>query len=410
MTAVVPETTLDQKMIILRAPALGATRDPNDGPGAVATESMAEPAADMTVEIDEHVGRRTLRAIVNDPTVLSFAPALPMKLVEPLAASPGLEPEAGPATWGVTAVGAPTSPFTGAGVTVAVLDTGIDAAHSCFAGVDLLQKDFTGGDSAKDTNGHGTHCAGTIFGRDVGGLRIGVAPGVTKALIGKVLGGPAGGGSDTLSQAILWAADNGATVISMSLGIDFPGWVRELVDEAGFDIAVATSIALEQYRANIRLFEHLSTMLDARAAVSQAVLVVAATGNESGRDRTPPFEINVSPPAASAGVIAVGALGPDGPGLTIAPFSNTRATVAAPGVDIVSAKPGGGTRALSGTSMATPHVAGVTALWAEKLARQGPLNPVLLQSKLIGGATFDGLTADADPLDVGSGMVRAPQT
>jgi subtilisin family serine protease len=331
-----------------------------------------------------------------------------MKLVEPLAQSPDFVAEAGPTTWGVAAVGAPHSPFTGAGVTVAVLDTGIDATHPAFAGVQLVQRDFTSGGSANDTNGHGTHCAGTIFGRDVGGLRIGVATGVTKALIGKVLGGPAGGGSDILSEAIIWAADNGANVVSMSLGIDFPGWVEELVNNNGFSIPVATSIALEQYRANIRLFEQLSNLLAARAAVAQTVVVTAASGNESGRDETPPFEINVAPPAASTGIVAVGAVGQGQGGLRIAPFSNTRATVAAPGVDVTSAKVGGGTSVKSGTSMATPHVAGIAALWAEKLAQQGPLNPVLLQAKLIGSATLAGLAPNTDSLDVGAGLVQAP--
>lgn len=410
MTGKPAEEGYEQKLIILRAPALGATRDPNAGVGAIPAEAAAaEAAANVKVEFAERVSRETVRTIVNDPTVLGFAPAMPMKLVEPFEAPPGVVPEAGPTTWGVAAVGAPTSPFTGAGVTVAVLDTGIDATHPAFTGVNLVQKDFTGAGSANDDVGHGTHCAGTIFGRAVGGLRIGVATGVTKALIGKVLGGPAGGGSDILSEAMIWAADNGANVISMSLGIDFPGWVETLVTVNGFSIPVATSIALEQYRANVRLFEQLSNLLGARAAVAQTVLVVAAAGNESGRDQTPPFEINVAPPAASAGIIAIAALGQSAAGLVVAPFSNTRATVAAPGVDVVSAKRGGGTRALSGTSMATPHVAGVTALWAEKLAQQGPLNPVLLQAKLIGEATFDGLAAGTDPLDVGSGIVRAPQ-
>ena len=168
--------------------------------------------------------RNTLRAALNDRTVAAMAPAMPMKLIEPLAQSADFHGDAGPTTWGVSAVGAHTSPFTGAGVTVAVLDTGIDAKHPAFTGVDLVERDFTGGGSTNDTNGHGTHCAGTIFGRDLNGLRIGVATGVTKALIGKVIGGPAGGGSDILSEAIVWAADNGANVVSMSLGIDFPGW------------------------------------------------------------------------------------------------------------------------------------------------------------------------------------------
>jgi hypothetical protein len=74
----------------------------------------------------------------------------------------------------------------------------------------------------------------------------------------------------------------------MSLGIDFPGWVQRLVRERGLSVKVATSIALEQYRANIRLFDQLSNFLGARAAVAQALVVAAATGNESGRDAVPP--------------------------------------------------------------------------------------------------------------------------
>lgn len=96
--------------------------------------------------------------------------------------------------------------------------------------MELLQRNFTA-DADSDEHGHGTHCAGTVFGRDVDGVRIGVARGVTKALIGKVLG-TEGGSSDLIVQAIQWAVAQGAHVISMSLGIDFPGvsalWAEKL--------------------------------------------------------------------------------------------------------------------------------------------------------------------------------------
>jgi subtilisin family serine protease len=401
---------LNQKMVVLRAPALRATRGPFDGPGARGLEStahdIAERAVGMTVELDENPSNETINALQNDPTVLGFAPAMPMKLIEPLAA------DAAPAaavTWGVKAVGADTSPFTGAGVTVSVLDTGIDADHPAFAGVNLVTKDFTGAGSAEDENGHGTHCAGTIFGRDLDGQRIGVARGVQKALIGKVLGGPNdGGSSDALATAMLWAADNGAHVISMSLGMDFPGWVKDLVDLNGLPIPAATSIALEGYRANIRLFEQLANLLNARASIAQTTIIVAAAGNESERTGNPAYEINVAPPAAAFGITSVAALANGGGGLTVAPFSNTMATVAGPGVGVFSAWLNGGTKTISGTSMATPHVAGVAALWAERLLAQGPLSPVLLQSKLIASGTFKPLKTGTDPVDVGAGLVQAP--
>ena len=138
----------------------------------------------------------------------------------------------------VAAVGATTTSFTGAGVTVAVLDTGIDAGHEAFAGKAIEQKDFTGeGDG--DRNGHGTHCAGTIFGGKVGQLRIGVAPGIQKALIGKVLDAQGSGSTDQILDGLLWAVRNGANVVSMSIGFDFPGMVKRLIDEEGLEVEPA---------------------------------------------------------------------------------------------------------------------------------------------------------------------------
>ena len=393
-----------QKHVILRkgeTSTRGATRG-----GPVAGPATVAPARPVAVEVEE-LNPAKARAVARTKDVVAIAPVMPMKLIAPVALNLPAQPAAATVTWGVQAVGADTSPFTGNGIVVAVLDTGIDPNHPAFAGVELVRKNFTNaGDD--DDHGHGTHCAGTIFGRDVNNTRIGIARGVKKAMIGKVLGGN-GGGSDVVMQAIQWATNSGANVISMSLGIDFPGFVKELEGQ-GVPTELATSMALEGYRANVLLFERLASLISAQNLLMQATLLVAAAGNESQRDVNPDFEIAVSPPAVSDGIVSVAALGQGAQGFTVATFSNTGAKVSGPGVGVISAKRGGGLTSMSGTSMATPHVAGVAALWAEKLTVAGQLNASLLVNRLIGSATAAGIKAGTDPTDVGAGMVQAPQS
>src|SRR6266542_2974486 len=321
-----------ERHIILRA-VRASTRDPFLGAFAVPAGAEAAAPPQVKVEIDD-IDKNQIKALTQQADVVAVAPAMPMKLVKPfdVAAPPaGAQPAAGTTTWGVTAVGADISSCDGSGIVVAVLDTGIDRTHVAFPGVTITEKDFTGAGNG-DMNGHGTHCAGTIFGRDVNGTRIGVARGVTTALIGKVIG-PQGGASDAIVSAIQWALDSGAHVISMSLGIDFPGYQAQL-QAAGTPQEVATSMALEGYRANVQLFERLAGLIKAHAAFGHPTLVVAAAGNESQRNVNPKFVIAVSPPAVADGFISVAALGQSGQQFSVAPVSNTGTNVAGPGVAV----------------------------------------------------------------------------
>jgi subtilisin len=225
--------------------------------------------------------------------------------------------------WGVERIGAPVvqRDFTGTGINVAVLDTGIDSRHE-----DLHVcggASFVGGDH-EDRNGHGTHVAGTIAGLGTRRGVVGVAPGA-RLYAAKVLDDEGVGTWLSVARGIEWAVRQGMRVTNLSLGSPQPSRTLELA---------------------------------CREAADAGVLLVGAAGNSGAPAGT---GSSVNYPAAFEEVIAVAASDRRN---RRTPWSSAGPEVEliAPGADILSAAPGNRYAELSGTSMASPHVAGAAAL------------------------------------------------
>jgi subtilisin family serine protease len=232
---------------------------------------------------------------------------------------------------------------------------------------------------------------------------------VSIPLVGKVLDRNGSGGTDGILDGMLWAVRQGANVVSMSLGLDFPGMVARLVGR-GIEPEPAASMALAAYRENVRLFDAVAALVRAHAGLFSRCMIVAAAGNESRRPR---YEIATAPPAAADGILSVGALrraAGAAPSYEVA-SSNALPDVAAPGVDVRSAGVGGGLVSMNGTSMATPHVAGVAALWLEKLQKVKPDCRISeLEARLVASASAEGIPAGPELGDAGAGLVQAPRS
>ncbi len=281
----------------------------------------------------------------------------------------------------VKQIGAPAAyaaGFTGAGTTVAVLDTGVDQTHPDLADREIAEKNFSGAPTSVDHYGHGTHVASIIAGTGAksNGKYRGVAPDA-KILDVKVLADNGSGQDSQIIAGMEWAAEQGAQVVNMSLG--------------GFDTP------------------EVDPMEEAvnRISATKGTLFVIAAGNSGPNGST------VASPGAADAALTVGAVDDQD---KIAEFSGRGPTksgtlkpdLTAPGVGIVAALHADGAighpiepgyTSLDGTSMATPHVAGAAAL----LHQQHPdLGGAQLKARLTASTTP---TATLTPFEQGSGRV-----
>ncbi|MCH7878445.1 MAG: S8 family peptidase [candidate division Zixibacteria bacterium] len=242
----------------------------------------------------------------------------------------------------------------GANAKVAVLDTGIDTDHPDLEDAIVDTKDFSG-DGIEDEDGHGTHCAGVIGARLNSVGFVGVAP-KCELLIGKVLGNDGRGDLAWAADGIDWAVENGANIISMSLG---------------------ASVSTNKLYGSVH------------AALAKGVCVICAAGNEGSL-----FQNSIGFPGRYGGVITVASHDKNG---NRSGFSSSggEIDVMAPGSEIWSTYRDGGYAVLSGTSMATPFVAGLGALIVSKHIATDENNTPLennadLKSHLLWMATHPG--------------------
>jgi hypothetical protein len=299
------------------------------------------------------------------------APA-PTTPTTPVSAFPDVAYFGGSSDWNLNSINAPevwARGYTGAGVVVAVVDTGVNMNHTELAGSiwtntreiagngidddrngyvdDIHGWDFAANDNnPSDQNGHGTHVAGTIAADKNGIGSTGVAPDALVMPV-RVLGSDGSGTDVAVAAGIRYAAQNGADIINLSLG-------------GSFSSAIYAAIQFAQ---------------------SLDVLVVAAAGNESAAVPSNPARSS----ATLSNVLSVGAYSSSN---AIASFSNRAGSsgavqVDAPGVSVYSTSYTGGYVAYSGTSMAAPHVAGLAAL---ALSANRSLTASQLRSVIVNGA------------------------
>ncbi|GAA4457411.1 S8 family serine peptidase [Novipirellula rosea] len=280
-----------------------------------------------------------------------------------------------PSTWGLQQTRVDVCPLSGNGIRVAVIDTGLNLQHPGFEGRVAKSVSYVGG-SAEDDHGHGTHCAGTLCGQESTTVRYGIAR-KAELYVAKVLDRNGRGMEANVIAGIEWAINQGCRVISVSI-------------ERGVN-SCSTGYSTAYEAAGLR-------------AIQQNALVIAAAGNRSRRSAG--ILRRVSAPANTPSIVGVGAIRPSG---HVADFSNRtfcqhgEVDFVAPGVEVYSSDiTSDQYRSRDGTSMATPHVAGIAAL----LLEQDPgLGGESLYRRL---KELSLMSSELDPADYGHGMPRAP--
>ncbi|MBN1159489.1 MAG: S8 family serine peptidase [Bacteroidales bacterium] len=279
-------------------------------------------------------------------------------------------------SWGIKATNILESRYTGKNINIAVLDTGLYKTHNDLKGRNIITQSFFSTGSASDADGHGSHCVGITCGfNDKTGMRYGVAMN-SNIYCGKVLNDEGEGTDGSILAGIEWAMKNKCSVISMSLG--------------------APCDANDPFS---QTFENV-----AKRAMKQGSLIIAAASNESIR---PDVVSPVGHPANCPSIMAVGAIDSN---LDIAWFScgglnsnGGQVDLVAPGVSVYSMiNKQNEHEKWDGTSMATPFVSGIAALYFEQNPDATPLEVWTL-------LTQNAMRLDLSSIDGGSGLVQAPR-
>ena len=350
-------TGIADEIVVLRKGGLtGAERA---DAGVRAEHRLALPGVELVSATGPR--RAALAALRADPDVVWAEPNLPRHAVDPL--DPylwGLD-NPGPTGWAQGTLDADIDApeawtiTRGAGTRVAVVDTGVDSGHPDLAGRLEPGYDFVSNDSIpNDANGHGTHVTGTIVAGQNGVGGVGVAP-EARVMPLRVLDASGAGGSAAVADAFVYAGSRGVRVVNASLGASTPS---------------------EAEQRAIRAYPNTLFVVAAGNGGSDGV-------GDDNDGSTAVFPCEYDEP----NVICVGATDPDDTRASFSNFGATKVDLFAPGEHIVSTFPrslgdNSGYEVLSGTSMATPHVAGAAALTG---AVQPAWSTAQLKGALIGG-------------------------